>query len=357
MKINPKYGDKIITIPGTQVLEYLKEASGAELRVLIFSLANQSCTLTEIADATGLSRDEVHDALTLWKKKGVMSVTGLGKKSEAPVEKTENTESAKAESESTEKKGSKVVIMSSELPVYSTDQINRILEKNRETKALIDNCQQVLGKIMSVHEVEVILKLIDYLKLDADFVLLLCTHCASIKKTSLRYIEKTAVSLFDAGITEYQSLEKYIEHHALAKSREGRMRTLLGIGDRSLTKKEKDAFMNWASLEIPMEVVEKAFEITAENTNRFSIKYMNAILESWYKSGIKTLEDVDRSEEAYRKTKAPQKTNQKNNQKTKEIDHEGGSFSTTSFFEAALKRSYKESAEIQKKKGVASDNN
>ncbi|MBE6562177.1 MAG: DnaD domain protein [Ruminococcaceae bacterium] len=331
MKINPKYGDKIITIPGTQVLEYLKEASGAELRVLIFSLANQSCTLTEIADATGLSRNEVHDALTLWKKKGVMSVTGLGKKAEAPVEKTEKTESAKAESESTDsKKSSKVVIMSSELPVYSTDQINRILEKNKETKALIDNCQQVLGKIMSVHEVEVILKLIDYLNLDADFVLLLCTHCASIKKTSLRYIEKTAVSLFDAGITEYQSLEKYIEHHALAKSREGKMRTLLGIGDRSLTKKEKDAFMNWASLEIPMEVVEKAFEITAENTKRFSISYMNTILERWHKDGLLTVEAIEKSRESYKSQNAP-----KDKPKEKK-----GSFDTDDFFEAALKRSY-----------------
>ena len=324
MKINPKYGDKIITIPGTQVLEHLKEASGAELKVLIFALANQNCTLSEIADATGISKDEVHDALTLWKKKGVMSVTGLSKKSAPPAEKTEISRP-----ETTENNSSKVVIMSSELPVYSTDQINRILEKNKETKALIDNCQQVLGKIMSVHEVEVILKLIDYLNLDADFVLLLCTHCASIKKTSLRYIEKTAVSLFDAGITEYQSLEKYIEHHALAKSREGRMRTLLGIGDRSLTKKEKEAFMNWASLEIPMEVIEKAFEITAENTKRFSIGYMNTILERWHKDGLLSVEAIEESRASFKKQNAP-----------KEKSKDGGSFDTDDFFEAALKRSY-----------------
>ncbi len=339
MKINPKYGDKIISIPATSVLEYLRDADEAELKVLIYVLANQNTTVTEIAKATGIESELIHDALSLWKKKGVISVTGLSKKTKKKSE--ENEESQPSESEEhiedpTNERGeeaktaSKVVLMSSELPVYSTDQINRILEKNRETKALIDNCQQVLGKIMSVHEVEVILKLIDYLDLGHDFVLLLCTHCASIRKTSLRYIEKTAVSLFDAGITDYAGLEKYIESHTVAKSREGKMRNLLGIGERAFTKKEKDAFLQWASWNIPMDVITKAFEITAENTKKFSISYMNAILERWHKEGLSTVQDVEKALESYKKTKSA----------PKEKNTDSGSFTTEDFFEAALQRSY-----------------
>lgn len=334
MKINPKYGEKIISIPAVQVLEHLKEASGDQLKVIIFALSKLNTSLQEIAEATGLSEATVYDALSLWKKKGVISVTGLGKKPSAangekapePTEKV-RAEAPDAEDTANEKKSPRVVLMSSELPSYSSDRINRILEKNKGTKSLIDNCQQILGKIMSIHEVEVILKLMDYLDLDADFILLLCTHCASINKTSLRYIEKTALSLFDSGITEYESLEKYVESYAVARSREGKIRKLLGIGDRSLTKKERDIFVKWAIWGMPMNVIEKAFEITAENTKRFSLNYMNTVLERWYKEGLCTLKKVEASLESYKESK-------------KKNTGDGGSFATEDFFEAALLRSY-----------------
>ncbi len=342
MKINPKYGDKIITIPATSVLEYLKEATETELKVLIFALANQNTTLTEISKAAGISAEAARDALTTWKKKGVMSVTGLGK----TAKKTEETDDAEKKAtketeyneseDSSANKSSKVILLSSELPVYSTDQINRILEKNKETKSLIDNCQQVLGKILSVHEVEVILKLIDYLGLDPDYVLLLCIHCANIKKTSLRYIEKTAVALYDSGITEYEALEKYIENCGLAKSREGELRKLFGVGERAWTKKEKDSFLRWATLGLSMELITKAYEITAENTGKYSISYMNTILESWHKAGLTTVEEVEKSKETYKKTKV--KNIAKGKEKTPTPNY--GNFDTEEFFEAALRRSY-----------------
>lgn len=341
MKINPKYKDSIISIPGTQVLLHLKDASEAELKVLIYALANQNITFKETEDALGLSAEEIHDALTVWKNKGVMTVTGLPKKEAKKEDSTETDTPKKTGAAKTEKptesesKKSAVILMSSDLPAYSSDQINRILEKNKGTKALIDNCQQILGKIMSVHEVEVIMKLIDYLGLDHDYVLLLCDHCASINKTSLRYIEKTAVSLFDSGITEYIHLEKYIETFNFAKSREGKVRTLLGLGDRSLTKKEREAFYKWASWNMPMDVIEKAFEITAENTKRFSLNYMSTVLERWHKEGLVTLEAVERSLSEY-KNSAPSK-----NAKGKTAaPADSGSFVTEDFFEDALKRSY-----------------
>jgi len=51
--------------------------------------------------------------------------------------------------------------------------------------------------------------------------------------------------------------------------------------------------------------------------------YANAILENWYASGLKTVKDVEAQEE----------------QRSKAVPS-GSSFSTDSFFEAALKRSY-----------------
>lgn len=333
MKINPKYGDRIISIPGTAVLEHLTDASCEELRVLIFALANQSAVMEEYEAGTGLSREQITDALTLWREKGVMTCQGLKDAKKASdnsgihtEKKTESTVSAAPD----KGKRAKAIPVSSDLPAYSSEQINRILEKNKETKFLIDSCQQTLGKIFSIHEVEVILKLRDYLSLGEDYILLLCSHCAKIKKTSLRYVEKTAVALFDEGITEYGQLERHLEELDAAYGLEGKFRKLLGIGDRALIKKEKDALLRWTKLGLSWEVIEKAFEVTAENTKKFSLNYMSAVLESWYKDGLLTLKDVEAAGEKYKAGKESKKS----------ASEKKGSFDEDDFFAAALKRSY-----------------
>ena len=73
------------------------------------------------------------------------------------------------------------------------------------------------------------------------------------------------------------------------------------------------------------DVIEKAYEITVSKTNESSMHYANAILENWYASGLRTVEEIEAAEKERSKSAAvPQ----------------GTSFSTDSFFEAALKRSY-----------------
>ena len=328
MKINPKYGDRIITIPGTKVLEHLPDASLEELRVLIFALANQNATMEEYEAGCGVSREKITDALNLWREKGVMSCQGL--KSAPKSSDNGATRSEEIKAEEVKKERTLPILISSDLPQYNSEQINRILEKNKGTKALIDSCQQTLGKIFNIHEVEVILKLKDYLHLGEDYILLLCSHMAKIKRTSLRSVEKKAVELFDEGITEYTELEKHLEALSAARSLEGKFRKMMGAGDRALIKKEKDALFIWTKRGHSWEMIEKAFEITVENTKKFSIDYMSAILDRWYKDGITNVEDVETDGKKY---KAEKKNKKSASQKK-------GSFDEEDFFEAALKRSY-----------------
>lgn len=323
MKINPKYGDRIITIPGTPVLEHLPDASCEELRVLIFALANQNATMEEYEAGCGVSREKITDALNLWRDKGVMTCQGL--KSTA---KPADIDTADLEEKKKDKPAP--VLISNDLPAYNSEQINRILEKNKGTKALIDSCQQTLGKIFNIHEVEVILKLKDYLHLGEDYILLLCSHMAKIKRTSLRSVEKKAVELFDEGITEYIQLEKHLQSLDAAHSLEGKFRKMLGAGERALIKKEKDALLIWTKRGNSWEMIEKAFEITVENTKKFSIDYMSAVLDRWYKDGITNLKDAEENGKRFKAEKENKKS----------APQKKGSFDEEDFFEAALKRSY-----------------
>ena len=104
---------------------------------------------------------------------------------------------------------------------------------------------------------------------------------------------------------------------------------------------------------MPIDVIEHAYELTVNATNKASMAYADKILENWFKSGINTVEKAKESEIEYKKTK------QNDNQP------KASSFDDDEFFEAALKRSYenikitknsKKTAPLQTDNGYVSDN-
>ena len=70
----------------------------------------------------------------------------------------------------------------------------------------------------------------------------------------------------------------------------------------------------------PIEIIERAYEATADATGKGSIPYANSILERWYSEGLKTLEDIEAS------------IAKKKGEKSE------GSFNTDDFFDAAIRR-------------------
>ena len=110
-----------------------------------------------------------------------------------------------------------------------------------------------------------------------------------------------------------------------ANSAEFALRDLFGIGKRALIKREREAFFRWISeWEMPLDVIERAYEITVGSTKEPSVPYTNAILEKWHAKGLKTLADVEAEEAAKSPAAKPAM----------------GNFDTDDFFEAALSRSY-----------------
>ena len=87
---------------------------------------------------------------------------------------------------------------------------------------------------------------------------------------------------------------------------------------------EKRFISSWINdLSYPLEIIEKAYEITADATGKGSFAYANSILERWNASGLRTLEEINSS---YEKGEMPKE----------------GSFDTDSFFDAAVRRSFNE---------------
>ena len=313
IKIEPCYQNRVVVLPAAMGDLVFRRATREQLSILIALMSGEEFSYFSLAEKCGATREQIDTALRYWEEAGALRVI----RTERTV--TEMTPAAETPPRKTVERVAK-------LPHYNTDEAARYLEKNPSAASLIDCCQQELGKMFNAAEAEIIIGLLDYLSLDPEYILFLCAYLGKKGRKSLRYIEKTAISLHDAGVVTYEQLELHLSKLDKTESAERKLRDLFGIGERALIKKERDSFFCWiAEWELPLDVIERAYEITVARTKDPSVPYTNAILEKWHAEGVRTVEQVDELEAG---------------RKAGSVMVPGSSFETEDFFDLALKRSY-----------------
>lgn len=324
MKYKLHYGDGVINLPEA-VLPKLKNVDGDVLKVLVCVATGSNLSKEKIADLTGCDVLTVEKALSYWQGAELLSEgTSDRKKSveppkeEAPSEPTVKTVDSAAA----------ITPAPASLPRYTTEELVALLESRRELAALIDECTRVFGKVFNTHETSILLGIVDYLNVDGEYLLLLLAHCAKIGKKSVRYVEKTAFSLYDDGITTPTALQECLKKKEELEELEGKIRTLFGMSSRALTSKERKLIDTWLfTYRYGMDVITRAYEITVDAIGKPSIPYTNSILERWAAANLHTLAEIDAAEQARAAAGHTQAA-------------PGNSFDTDDFFDAALKRSF-----------------
>ncbi len=326
MKYILNYGNSVSAIPGA-AMKVIDRASAIDLRVLLCVAANGGDVDPKKLEELALgSENQVREALSFWRGAGVISFADEESKDKKKNAKEDTKPSAPEKKE--EKKPETRLKSVAELPKYNSDELAGILESRNETATLIDECQCIMGKVFSIREIGILVGLLDFLGLDCEYIMILLTYCVSIGKKTLHYVEKTAFELYDSGITTGEQLSEELTRRERANAVEGKIRALFGIGARAFTTKEKKFISAWINdMKYSFEIIERAYEVTADATGKGAFPYANTILERWNAEGLRTLEDIERS---YIKAEEEKKEGKKG---------EKGSFETDSFFEAAVRRS------------------
>lgn len=323
MKYKINYGSRVAVIPESAI-DALPRAGANDLKVLIaICTQNGTADVKKLSKLLSLGEDYVRESLSFWRGTGVIEAVD-GKENDKAENR--NAASSKAEKKTEEKDTApaKKLRGADELPKYTSDQLADILESKQETAALIDECQRIMGKVFNLKEINVLMGLVDYLELDFEYIMMLLTYCVSIGKKTLHYAEKLAFALYDEGITRGEQLAEELRRREASASAEGKIRSLFGIGERAFTTKEKRFISSWINdMGYSIEIIEKAYEVTADATGKGSFAYANSILERWNAAGLRTLSEI---EESYKSGDGASKP-------------ASGSFDTDSFFEAAVKRS------------------
>ena len=324
MKIYPELGRSAFIVP-TSVIHHLGSASGSELAVLLYVLSKNNFTYRDGASAIGISEKAFREAIEHWTELKVIS--------RDPAD-----EGADDTSLRTLERKQKNTKRSSSLPAYTTEETAKFLETNAGTAEIIDSCENIIGKIFTTAETNIVIGLLDHLSLSGEYVMLLFAHAAKIDKKSVRYVEKLALSFVDRDITRYTEFKAELSALELTEDTLKFIRKLFGIGRRVFTEKEKNMVKMWCvDFGFGNDIIEKAYEITANTTGGASLSYANKVLENWHNAELKTLDEIEKfSEEFNSKKTSPAKD------KLKASSSFAPSFDSDEFFESALKRSFDE---------------
>jgi hypothetical protein len=62
------------------------------------------------------------------------------------------------------------------MPTYTTEELTALMKKRKITSDFIGDASRVYGKMFNQHEVEIIVRMIDYIGFDGECVLLLLSY-------------------------------------------------------------------------------------------------------------------------------------------------------------------------------------
>ena len=302
------YGESVLVLPGGVLSA---EASGEQLRVLLWlaSDAGLAAKPAQLARLAGCRREELEGILAFWQGCGVLQ--GMAPAPAAPAAKEPAKALAGKPAAGAALSGAGAVKApqrrdgqagrpggagasgpapaaeagasgggaaeagaaapgrlrhADELPVYSSEELAGLLEQRESLRLLIDEAQNIFGKMFTMHEVNLLVGMVDYLGLDGEYILVLLAHCRRMEMKSLRAVERYAISLLDQGVDTAAGLEARVQALEAAHTLEGQVRAMFGLKSRALTGREKKFISAWLGFGYGEEIVRRAYEITVNST-------------------------------------------------------------------------------------------
>lgn len=285
MNYSNPVSETLIKIPSWFIDRYMPQSDGTFIKVYLLGLRQLSdgisLTPKGIAAVLNILESDVIRAWKYWETEGLVRCK-TEDDGQLTVEFIDPAESRKPS----------VGILPSK-PSYSSSEISGYISDHKEMRSLLQYVEKALGKTLSSNDQSTIFGLHDWLGLPLDVIAMLVSYCVSVNRKSMRSIELMAINWSENQVDTIQKAEKYLLLLQENNSKISSYKRAIGIFDRILTKGEVDFLSEWAhKLNSPVELVKLAAEITAINTGKISLPYMNTMLQEWYSKGIKSAADA-----------------------------------------------------------------
>ena len=314
-KINPSVYASMLPLPMSLIDENLRLAGACQLKTILFffrcAANGRFPSESEISEAIGYSREDVADALIFWQERGFL----LSNEQEVAF----RVEKPSEESSDGKKDASKQTVEKQSIPIVkpSFEQLAQRLEESEDLKVLFREAQEILGKTIGFSGQSTLLMIHDSYGLPVFVILTLLQYAKSVGRSGWSQISNLAKDWSEREIFSIEDAEEYIREQNAVDDLWKRFRLLTGVTNNLPTSKQRKYFAKWSGeYDFGAEMIVLAYERAVEQTGKFSLAYADKVLKSWSTAGLKTPEDVEKSEEEFASAKK-QKTGGKSGQSGK----------------------------------------
>lgn len=294
-------------IPDIFFSEYISEASGDFIKVYIYLLFlskyNKDIKINDLSKKLNLAFPLIQEALKFWEGLGVITKKGTG----FIINNLQEIELHKLYKPNVS---------------LSVEDIERN-EKNKLRAKLIEtiNNSYFQGIMSPAWYADIDLWFNKY-GFDEQVMLALFNYCYQRSALHRNYVQVVAEAWAKAKVKTFSDLEVYDQKKQKSQQIEKAIQKKLGI-TRPFTEYEKGYIENWTvDFGYPLDVIEIALKKTTSKSN-ISFEYLNKTITDWHDRGLKTCDDIQNYQIAY---KNQQKNNKELEKKVKYNNFEQRSY-------------------------------
>ena len=261
---------EVFILPAAVVDEALRLASVEQLQVLMwFSRNRGQWDAAACAAALGYTPAACESHLRFWLQQGLLQEAGAPAAAAQP-EKRVRPAAVKPRLE--------------EVVAYQ--------KEHRDFVAFVEEVSARLGKPLSHGDVATLLYLTTTAGIPQQSVVLIACYAVSRGKPSVRYVETVALNWADEDILQPDAVDGRIREMREQQESADRVQTLLGLPAPLNSADAKRAHKWLKDWNFSDEMLKLAKAETEEKAKKFSLAYMDKILESWFIGGIDAPEKV-----------------------------------------------------------------
>lgn len=296
------------SVPNIFIDKYMTNANGEYIKIYLYLLRlmekeETSFSIQYMADIFEYTEKDVLRALYYWDKQKLIrlefdsgeNVTGVCLSNPYETGEKELSEEAFIPLQTTPM--TKADDTGDVKDSYTLEQVEQF-QDNEAVQEILFITENYLGRTLNTSDIRTILYWYDGLKFNPDLIEYLIETCISNGHTSLRYMEKIALSWAEKGITTV--VQARAEHTIHSQSVYGVMNAF-GISGRNLIASEIGFVEKWTKeYAFSMDMVKEACRRTITATGKASFEYADTILTNWHKNHVHTLSDVVKLDTAHK---------------------------------------------------------
>ena len=290
----------VTLVPNTFIELFMPSANGSYVKVYLYLLRciQGNCpevTISSLADHLDNTENDIIRALHYWEKLGAILLTYNEHKEISSISLTELYPTNKSDNVINYVPANDELAIAN--PSYTEKQVSNMSD-NEELKWIMHIVELYLNRPLKQLDMQLILYLYEDLNFSPELIMYLYEYCVDKGKKNTSYIEAVALNWAEQNIdTEEKARANTAEfnQHISAVS------NAFGL-NRAPGQIERDYVIRWVNdFGFSDEIITEACNRTLLRTSKPDFKYSDKILETWFTKGVKSLEDIEKTDLEFQK--------------------------------------------------------